>query len=137
MRASRLLSILILLQHRARLTADALAQEFGVSERTIYRDIDELGAAGIPVIGDRGPGGGFRLLEGYRTKLTGLTPDEAETMFLVACLRPRTSWGWAKPRRGRAESCSLRFPALPPPSPRAWPRGFWSTPWTGTAPPMR
>ncbi len=83
MRASRLLSILILLQHRARLTADALAQEFGVSERTIYRDIDELGAAGIPVIGDRGPGGGFRLLEGYRTKLTGLTPDEAETMFLV------------------------------------------------------
>lgn len=83
MRASRLLAILILLQHRARLTADALAAEFGVSVRTIYRDLDELGAAGIPVLGDRGPGGGFRLLDGYRTRLTGLTPEEAESVFLV------------------------------------------------------
>ena len=60
MRASRLLSILILLQLRGRLTAAGLADEFEVSERTIYRDIDALSAAGIPVYGDRGPGGGTR-----------------------------------------------------------------------------
>ena len=83
MRASRLLSILILLQLRGRLTAEYLAEEFEVSVRTIYRDIDALSAAGIPVYGDSGPGGGFRLLEGYRTKLTGLDSDETEAMLLV------------------------------------------------------
>ena len=83
MRASRLLSILILLQLRGQLTADYLAAEFEVSVRTIYRDIDALSAAGIPVYGDSGPGGGFKLLDGYRTKLTGLDPDEAEAMLLV------------------------------------------------------
>jgi predicted DNA-binding transcriptional regulator YafY len=83
MRASRLLSILILLQLRQRLTADEMAAEFEVSARTIYRDIDALSAAGIPVYGDSGPGGGFRLLDGYRTKLTGLDPDETEAMLLI------------------------------------------------------
>ncbi|MFK8032253.1 MAG: helix-turn-helix transcriptional regulator [Gammaproteobacteria bacterium] len=83
MRASRLLSILILLQLRGQLTAEYLAEEFEVSVRTIYRDIDALSAAGIPVYGDSGPGGGFRLSDGYRTKLTGLDPDETEAMLLV------------------------------------------------------
>ncbi len=83
MRASRLLSILILLQLKAPLTAEALAEEFDVSVRTIYRDIDALSAAGVPVYGDRGPGGGFQLHEGYRTKLTGLGPDEAEALLMV------------------------------------------------------
>jgi predicted DNA-binding transcriptional regulator YafY len=83
MRASRLLSILILLQLRGQLTAEYLAEEFEVSVRTIYRDIDALSAAGIPVYGDRGPGGGFQLLDGYRTKLTGLDPEEAEAMLLI------------------------------------------------------
>ena len=83
MRASRLLSILMLLQLRDRLTADELAVEFEVSVRTIYRDIEELSAAGIPVYGDRGPGGGFQLLDGYRTRLTGFATDEAEAVFMI------------------------------------------------------
>ena len=83
MRASRLLSILILLQLRQRLTAEELAEEFEVSVRTIYRDIDAPSAAGVPVYGDRGPGGGFQLLDGYRTKLTGLDASEAEAMLLI------------------------------------------------------
>ncbi len=83
MRASRLLSILILLQLRGQLTADDLAEEFEVSVRTIYRDIDALSAAGIPIYGDSGPGGGFRLFDGFKTKLTGLDSDETEAMLLV------------------------------------------------------
>ncbi len=93
MRASRLLSILILLQLRVRLTAQALAEEFEVSVRTIYRDIDELSAAGIPVYGDRGPGGGYQLLDGYRTKLTGLASDEAEAMFMIGMPGPAEALG--------------------------------------------
>ncbi len=93
MRASRLLSILVLLQLRARLTAEALAAEFEVSVRTIYRDIEELGAAGIPVYGDRGPGGGFQLLDGWQTRLTGLARDEAEALFMIGMPGPAAALG--------------------------------------------
>jgi predicted DNA-binding transcriptional regulator YafY len=83
MRASRLLSILILLQLNARTTAHALAEKFDVSIRTIYRDIDELSAAGIPVFSERGPGGGFQLQEKFRSDLTGLTLDEASALLML------------------------------------------------------
>ncbi len=69
MRAGRLVSLLLILQRRGRVTSAELARQLEVSERTVLRDIDELSGAGIPVYATRGPGGGFQLLEGYRVDL--------------------------------------------------------------------
>lgn len=83
MRADRLLSLVLLLQARAGVTARALAAELGVSVRTVYRDLEALGVAGVPVVTESGPGGGCRLMEGYRFPLRGLRPDEAEALLIL------------------------------------------------------
>lgn len=93
MRASRLLSILMLLQTRGRMSAPALAAELEVSERTILRDMDQLSAAGVPVWSDRGREGGFQLREGWSTELTGLTESEAHALFLAGLPTAATELG--------------------------------------------
>jgi predicted DNA-binding transcriptional regulator YafY len=82
-RADRLVSLVLLLQARGRATARAIAAELGVSVRTVYRDLEALAAAGVPVLTESGPGGGCRLMEGYRFPLRGLRPDEAEALLIL------------------------------------------------------
>ncbi|MBX2997886.1 MAG: WYL domain-containing protein [Caldilineaceae bacterium] len=93
MRADRLLSILLLLQSRGQMSARALAAELDVSERTIYRDVEALSGAGVPIYAETGREGGYGLLDSYRTSLTGLTDGEVRALFMLSIPAPLSQLG--------------------------------------------
>jgi predicted DNA-binding transcriptional regulator YafY len=110
MRADRLLSLLMLLQSRGRMTADDLAAELEVSVRTIYRDLTALSASGVPVYCERGPGGGVTMVEEYRTILTGLTPDEARALFMIGIPAPLMQLGVGQEFQAAMRKLSAALP---------------------------
>lgn len=110
MRADRLLSIMLLLQVRRRMTSRELAERLEVSERTIHRDMESLSAAGVPVIAVRGAGGGWTLPEGYQTNLTGLNQDEIKALFLTGPSRLLSDLGL----HDAAEGASIKLLAALP-----------------------
>lgn len=97
MRADRLVSLVLLLRQRGRITADQLASELEVSTRTVLRDIDALSTAGLPVYADRGRHGGYSLLPGFRTELTGLNHNEALALFTAGSDRGERVFGLSAP----------------------------------------
>jgi predicted DNA-binding transcriptional regulator YafY len=93
MRASRLLTLQMLLETRGRMSARELADMLEVSLRTLYRDVDQLAAAGVPIYSERGRNGGFQLVEGWKTTLTGFTASEAQAVFMAGLAGPAAQLG--------------------------------------------
>ncbi|MFD7975779.1 helix-turn-helix transcriptional regulator [Streptomyces sp. NPDC059071] len=112
MKSDRLLSLLLLLQTRSLVPASELAERLDVSVRTVYRDVEALSAAGVPVYAERGRHGGIALLPGYRTDVTGLTADESRALFVLAAQGAHAALGL-----DRALGSALRkvMAALPAP----------------------
>lgn len=111
MRADRLLALLMLLQSRGRMTARELARALEVSERTIYRDVDALCAAGVPLLSEAGPGGGCWLPESYRTTLTGLTKDEARALFMLGAPAALDALGLGREVRAAQRKLAAALPS--------------------------
>ncbi|MGI9017507.1 MAG: helix-turn-helix transcriptional regulator [Euzebya sp.] len=99
MRAARVLDMLLQLERGGRVTARQLSATLEVSERTVLRDVEALSQAGVPVFTTRGSGGGIQLMEGFRTQLRGLTPDEARALFLIGQPQVAHRLGLASPAR--------------------------------------
>jgi predicted DNA-binding transcriptional regulator YafY len=116
MRADRLVHLMLLLQTRPKLTAGELARELQVSERTIHRDLDALSSAGVPVYATRGPAGGVALMEGWRTKLTGLTRAELHALAAVGAPGALEDLGLSAPLRTGLVKLAAALPALQQPA---------------------
>lgn len=110
MRADRLISLLMLLQARGRMTAKALATELQVSERTIYRDVEALSASGVPIYAEAGPQGGLALLDSYRTTLTGLTESEVRALFMLSTPAPLAALGVSQELRSALLKLAAALP---------------------------
>jgi predicted DNA-binding transcriptional regulator YafY len=110
MRAARVLDMLLVLQRRGRLTARELGAALEVSERTVLRDVEALSEAGVPIYASRGSGGGIELMDGFETRLTGLTPQEAECLFLVGQPQVAHRLGLGAPTRSAQHKLSSAMP---------------------------
>jgi predicted DNA-binding transcriptional regulator YafY len=142
MRADRLLALMMLLQREGQLTAEELSRELAVSPRTIYRDVDALSGAGVPIYANGGPGGGYALLDSYRTTLTGLNEAEVKALFMLTVPGPLADLGL---NRELQASILKLTSALPTPQqaqaqfarqrlhvdPRRWFSQAGTTPWLG------
>lgn len=113
MRADRLLSILLLLQAHGRLSAGSLARRLEVSRRTIYRDLEALGVAGVPVVIDQGPNGGASLLAGWRTDVTGLTESELSALLAFAASAPAADLGLSEDLGRAARKLAVAAGSVP------------------------